>query len=268
MPEEKATNNNLSQQHQQQMLKLVTQSFYRELINYGVEAADIVTVTTNLLDQIYNTSRNIGINSDSIPREKNYYNNLFRIAQVTDHWTNDQELIYEKVSLRPLKETCVPTIAKWLRQTALEKSFIRYFPSNEEELTRYLFETPTHFYLGIYYHDFGLIGIIGADNIDPISKKLEMKKFIGETTKRGLGIGKMATFLFLYYAFVILKFNKVFIHSMDTNIRNININSKFGFEVEGVFFEDTFLDGEYNDVVQMGLLKATWIAIFNQMNER
>jgi len=35
------------------------------------------------------------------------------------------------------------------------------------------------------------------------SNKLEMKKLIGNTNVQGKGIGKMATFLFLYYSFFI-----------------------------------------------------------------
>ena len=90
-----------------------------------------------------------------------------------------------------------------------------------------------------------------------------MKKFVGAPGSTGRGIGKTATFLFLYYTFEILKYNKVYIHSIDTNIRNINLNAKFGFEIEGVFFREIFDDKEFHDSVRMGLLKSNWNNIFN-----
>jgi len=90
-----------------------------------------------------------------------------------------------------------------------------------------------------------------------------MKKFIGETSFSGKGIGKRATFLFLYYTFLIMGYNKVYIHTMDTNIRNINLNSKLGFELEGIFFQEIQRSGKFMDVVRMGLLKDHFLRIFD-----
>ncbi len=103
---------------------------------------------------------------------------------------------------------------------------------------------------------------MGAENIDSMHQKLEMKKFVGASDYRGKGIGKRASFLFLYYAFMILQFNKVYIQTMDTNIRNINLNHKLGFDLEGIFFQDVQKDGQYFDVVRMSLLKEKWLTIY------
>jgi len=70
-----------------------------------------------------------------------------------------------------------------------------------------------------------------------------MKELIGRSELRGRGIGKRATFGFLYHTFMIRNFNKVYIHSRDINIRDISLNSRFGFELEGVFLDDV-IDGD------------------------
>jgi hypothetical protein len=44
---------------------------------------------------------------------------------------------------------------------------------------------------------FDWVGIVGAENIDPIAGKLEMKKLVGEPGSQGKGIGKRATFGFI-----------------------------------------------------------------------
>jgi RimJ/RimL family protein N-acetyltransferase len=91
-----------------------------------------------------------------------------------------------------------------------------------------------------------------------------MKKLVGDGRFQGRGIGKTATFLFLYYAFVVKDYDKVFIHSGDANIRNIILNSKFGFELEGIFFSDVVMGTRKRDVIRMGLLKPRWLEIFSK----
>ena len=91
---------------------------------------------------------------------------------------------------------------------------------------------------------------------------MEMKKFVGDRAFRGIGIGSRATFAFLYYAFMLLDMHKVYLYSRDTNIQNLNLNSRLGFELEGIFLEE-FKHGErLVDVVRMGLLKPLWLAMF------
>ena len=53
--------------------------------------------------------------------------------------------------------------------------------------------------------------------------------------------------------------------SGNANIRNINLNRKFGFELEGVFFEDAFLGNKKRDIVRMGLLRSRWMEIFSDI---
>lgn len=122
------------------------------------------------------------------------------------------------------------------------------FPENKSELQEY-FTSPTREYFSIDYHN-EAVGIIGGENTDTTAGKLEMKKPVGQSGLPGKGIGKRATFGFLYYAFIIRNLNKVYIHSRDINIRNIHLNSRFGFELEGVFLDDITVD-KRQDVVRM-----------------
>jgi len=54
----------------------------------------------------------------------------------------------------------------------------------------------------------------------------------------------------------------VYIYSMDTNIQNINLNSRFGFELEGILFSEVLVGDKYRDVLRMGLLREDWQKIF------
>jgi RimJ/RimL family protein N-acetyltransferase len=237
-----------------QMLKLVTKGFYNELINYGVERDEILKVASHLLDNVMAQQRKPG---EGIQ----YYNKAFTIESVKVDWKERKQLAVQHVTLRPLQPPVVSKVAAWLRNPAIRESFVPAFPEKEEDLQAY-FAHPTRDYFGVYYEG-QPVGIVGGENIDSAAGKLEMKKLVGESGLQGKGIGKRATFGFLYYTFLILNLNKVYVHSRDINIRNINLNSRFGFELEGIFLEDIKVADRRQDIVRMALFKPIWLEIFS-----
>jgi RimJ/RimL family protein N-acetyltransferase len=237
-----------------QMLKLVAKSFYNELTNYGVSENEIINMASHLLDNL--------LAKESKPAEGvEYYNEIFTVASVKDEWADRRQLAIQHVTLRAIQPTEVGKVGTWLKVPAVRESFVSGFPEKKSALRDY-FADPSREYFGIHY-DEQLVGIVGGENIDLTAGKLEMKKMVGESGLQGKGIGKRATFGFLYYAFMIRNLNKVYIHSPDINIRNINLNSRFGFELEGVFLNDIIVDDKPQDVLRMALFKPLWLQIFS-----
>lgn len=239
---------------QEQVLKIVSSSFYKELVKYGIDNSDIVSVSMNLLDYATEHQHDLKI-------DKSHYD--FRINAIQNDWENSRSLKLNKIALKPLNELNINSILLWLKANGIKNTFIDFFPKDYNQLKKYLLETSGKSYFAVYFEE-NFVGIIGAERIDNQFKKLEMKKFIGASEFRGQGIGKTSTFLFLYYTFCILNFNKVFIHSMDTNIKNINLNSNFGFNLEGLLYNEVVADGKFHDVIRMGLLKEKWLTIFDK----
>lgn len=237
----------------EQMLKLVAKGFYRELINYGVKEAEIVTVAGHLLD-------NLMLKESPAARPEAAYSRLFRVGDVLDTWPEQRRLRLHDVSLTPLTAERVPAIAAWLDVPKIRNSFYPRFPRSAELLARY-FEAEDCEYFAIEYGE-RFVGIIGAEHIDLAASKLEMRKLVGDPEHRGKGIGKRATFLFLYYVFVVRRCYKVYLHTLDINIRNLNLNGNFGFWLEGVFFEDVTVDGQRQDLVRMALTAPAWERLF------
>ncbi|HXO93670.1 MAG TPA: GNAT family protein [Candidatus Acidoferrum sp.] len=236
-----------------QMLKLVAKSFYNELTNYGVSDHEIINMASHLLDNL--------LAKEKKPAEGvEYYNGIFTVASVRDDWADCKQLAVQHVTLRPLQLPDVSKIGAWLKVAAVRESFVPQFPEKQSGLRNY-FADPTREYFGIHY-DNQLVGIVGGENIDLAAGKLEMKKLVGESGLQGKGIGKRATFGFLYYAFMIRNLNKVYIHSPDINMRNINLNSRFGFELEGLFVDDIIVGDKHQDVLRMALFKPLWLQIF------
>ena len=236
-----------------QMLKLVAKSFYNELTNYGVSDQEVIHMASHLLDNL--------LARETKPAEGvEYYNGIFTLASVRDEWATRKQLAVQHVTLRAMQPAEIAKVNTWLKVPAIRESFVPRFPEKQSELRKY-FADPTREYFGIHYDD-QLVGIVGGENVDPTAGKLEMKKMVGESGLQGKGIGKRATFGFLYYAFMIRNLNKVYIHSPDINIRNINLNSRFGFELEGLFLHDVVVGDKCHDVLRMALFKPLWLQIF------
>jgi RimJ/RimL family protein N-acetyltransferase len=236
------------------MLKLVAKGFYNELINYGVEKAHVLRVAGHLLDNVMNRV-------ELADKQEDYYNRLFTIKQVCDEWAAAKRLSLQGVTLAPLDPALIPQLANWLRLPAIRDSFYPRYPESESDL-RQAFQAADREYFSIFCEN-ELAGFIGAENIDRESARLEMRKLIGNADMHGKGIGKRATFLFLYYVFVIRQFRKVYLHSFDINIRNLNLNGKFGFELEGVFLEEAMIDNSRRDLIRMALSGPAWLELFS-----
>ena len=257
--QEQSDKETAGEKQRHQMLKLVAKGFYNELANYGVRNHEIVQVASHLLDNLLATEKK--------PAEGvEYYNTIFTLASVRDEWVDRKQLGIQHVTLRPLELSDISKVFVWMQVPAVSESFVPPFPRSQKELRKY-FADPTRDYFGIYYND-ELVGIVGGENVDLAAGKLEMKKLVGECGLRGKGIGKRATFGFIYYAFMIRNLNKVYIHSCDINMRNINLNSRFGFELEGLFLDEITVRDKQQDVLRMALFKSLWLQIFSHSGGR
>ena len=96
------------------------------------------------------------------------------------------------------------------------------------------------------------IGVMAFLDYDSVQRKAELRKLIGEPEYRGKGLAKEATKLWLQYGSTALGLKKIYLNTLDTNIRNIKLNEELGFKVEGILRDECFVDGKYHDVLKMG----------------
>jgi RimJ/RimL family protein N-acetyltransferase len=97
------------------------------------------------------------------------------------------------------------------------------------------------------------IGSVAYLDHDPAQGKAELRKLIGDVRQRRKGYGKEATALWIRYGLEVLQLKKIYLHTLNTNIRNIKLNEELGFVVEGILHNEVFIDGRYHDVLRMGL---------------
>ena len=85
-------------------------------------------------------------------------------------------------------------------------------------------------------------------------KKAELRKLIGNPAFRSKGYGKEATKLWIQYGISNLGLRKIYLNTLQTNVRNIRLNQELGFKVEGILRNECSIDGKLYDLLRMGLI--------------
>lgn len=104
-----------------------------------------------------------------------------------------------------------------------------------------------------YKKDHKRVGSVYLRDIDLSNNKAEYGIFLGEKDYLGKGIGGETAKLVLKYAFHTMKLNKVFLRVLADNLRAFKSYEKAGFKTEGYFKQDVMIQGEYKDVIFMGV---------------
>lgn len=102
------------------------------------------------------------------------------------------------------------------------------------------------------------LGSVYLRDIDQKHSKAEYGIFIGEESARGRGVGSAVAKLMLRFCFEEVKLHRVFLRVLSGNQPAIRSYEKAGFRQEALLREDVFLEGEYKDVILMGILDQEW----------
>ncbi len=98
------------------------------------------------------------------------------------------------------------------------------------------------------------IGMISVREIDWISRRGHLAGiFIGEPELQNKGFGSEALFLMLKHCFQDLGLNRIFTHILADNQASLHVFEKYGFSVEGRLKQHAFKNGQFKDVLLVGL---------------
>lgn len=103
-----------------------------------------------------------------------------------------------------------------------------------------------------------LVGTCQLNNINYIHRNAELQIRIGRTQARRQGYGTEAIRLLLDFAFKDLNLHRVFLHVFRNNVAAMHVYEKVGFVQEGVLRKGAHINGEYVDVVVMGVLREEY----------
>lgn len=227
----------------EETIKTIASSFLKQAQKYGFSLNDYIRFTNYLLDE---AMRITGVNNKST--EKVHYHLQSR---------KQFPLETERLIIRKVQKKDLTLIKEWL-----EDEEGRYFLLSRlvqpQETIEDIFDSEYNILGLITLKDKTPIGLIAYLNIDEYTKKAELRKLIGEKKQRGKGYGNEATKAWIEYGFFTLGLEKIYLTTINTDIKNIRINESLGFKVEGLLKNELKINGEYFDVLQMSLLKE-WL---------
>lgn len=105
-----------------------------------------------------------------------------------------------------------------------------------------------------------VIGGCGLFHFDETAQTCELGIGIGDKAYWGRGYGREAIKLLLDYAFRLRNFRKVWLRVNGNNERGIRAYRACGFVEEGRLRTHVWSNGQYVDLVHMGLLRDEWIS--------
>lgn len=227
----------------EETIKTIAASFLKQAQKYGFSLNDYIRFTNYLLDE---AMRITGVQNKT--EEKICYH-----SQTQKQFPIETE----RLLIRKVQKKDLPLIKEWL-----EDEEGRYFLLSRlvqpQETIEDIFESEYNILGLITLKDKTPIGLIAYLNIDEYTKKAELRKLIGEKKQRGKGYGNEATKAWIEYGFFTLGLEKIYLTTINTDIKNIRINESLGFKVEGLLKNELKINGEYFDVLQMSLLKE-WL---------
>lgn len=115
-------------------------------------------------------------------------------------------------------------------------------------------EKGTNFRWGIII-DEALVGMVYLDQVDLTYRSAVLGIMIGNKSFWGIGVAKETYMEVLKYAFNELGLNSIRSKVVATNVNSIKLHTSIGFKVEGTLREAVYRNGEYLDVISLGLLK-------------
>lgn len=226
-------------------VEALSRNFYKEAHDYGFKYEDYVRFVNSLLDFAI-TTNNGNFNPSKIQEEKQTF---IKNANIDSMPLECEELIIEDFSKR--KDAGI--IENWMKDDEGRYFLLSIGSAKFMNLDEVLSNKSNR--IGIVkLKDRTPIGITAFLNFDEKQNKAELRKIIGEPGMRGKGYAKKASRLWTEYGLKTLGLRKIYLNTINTNIRNVKLNEKLGFRVEGVLKSEIHFDGEYHDVLRMGLL--------------
>jgi hypothetical protein len=105
------------------------------------------------------------------------------------------------------------------------------------------------------------IGVLNLVDIDHRNKRCSWAYYIGDTSFRGRGIARTLECNIYDYVLEVLNLNKLCCEVFTFNDIVISIHEKFGSEIEGTLKQHIYKNGQYYDIVCMGITKDKWTKI-------
>ena len=161
-----------------------------------------------------------------------------------------------------LQESDLEKIQEWLNDDDVTKLLFQGLkPSNlqvmKEDFNKNIRNAKEIVFLIVDKKSNKKVGWTGIYEIDWISKKGELRFFIGDKKFWGKGFATDAVSLLIDYAFKKLNLHRVYGGANKENKASIRIFKKLSFSEEGITKDGYFRNGRYYDLIHFGLINKS-----------
>ncbi len=167
-----------------------------------------------------------------------------------------------RVSLAALRLDDLPLMLNWINdreQVLLNGSYKPVSEKQHREWFEAVQQRSDIFIFGIRLLETdNLIGSCQLHSISSIHRNAELQIRLGEVSSRGQGYGTEAVELLLDFGFRDLNLHRIYLHVFSHNAAAIRVYEKSGFVREGLLRQTAYIDGEYRDVILMGIIREEY----------
>lgn len=228
------------------MLEALSRNFCREAVGYGFKQIDFIRYVNLLLDASMKPGRPAAIEppADDLPAAP---------PAPSRKRAKTLPLAGVEVGIRSFdQQVDLPLLEQWV-QEANGRYFLLSSMSPARPSVHELLDSERTVFGTVTLHDGTPIGTMAFLDFDPLQRRAELRKLIGVPSMRGRGLAKEASRLWIDYGLAALGLKKICLNTTHTNLRNVRLNEELGFKVEGILRNELCVDGEYQDVLRMGL---------------
>ncbi len=245
---------------QKSLFRTISRNLVRQLCENGFDLVEAVDFLNEMLGEVIS----LGLKDYSQAAEATTSQNERVVRQSLA--SGDAEAlraagkvdIDDRAYIRPLEESDCAALRTWQADPAiaasLAKQKLQQLLASERDWDcerRF-----TDLFVICRKGDDEVVGMLGFTEIDRQTKQAEFSKMIGEPSARGKGYAGRATRTVIDYGFDVLGLNRIYLHTLDGNIKNIRLNQSLGFKFEGLLQQAVQIDDKLRDVAIMALLKS------------
>lgn len=169
----------------------------------------------------------------------------------------------EKIFLRQYEAKDIDIWYNWFNDAQVVRLMDqRRWPNTKEKQKRYLevmTSSRTDMQLAVILRSNNrLVGTVGLHSIDAVNRNADISIIIGDKKYWGKGLAKEAVGLLIGHAFAMLNVHKLTAGFISGNVASQKLFESFGFKKEALLREQVYLNGNYHDIIRMGLLKKDY----------
>lgn len=223
-------------------LEALARGFFKESVNYGFKKIDYLRFVNVLLDMAMTNSKTL--------EENGHVVDLVQFDD-NDH-VDGLPLTSERLNIRGYKSKDKKLLHDWLKDADGRYFLLSRTTAKTVQIDKFVNNKSC--IIGIItLPDDTPIGAVAYCDYNKEQYRAEIRKMIGDPSKREMGYAKEATHMWIQYGIKTLGLKKIYLSTLNNNIRNIKLNEELGFQVEGILRNEVYFDDKFHDVLRMGM---------------